>query len=376
MLKVLQYSLVLVMIIFVSSCVAPDDAAMTEATMEAVEQIEQPLVSAELLKEADLEILWETKFPIKPRENLEKLYILGNRIYGFSNQNFMVSLNRNKGNMIFSRYIAHMGLPVFGLGLYEDELFSVAGSQLIQIDVDSGADISAKRLKFSAACPAVRNGSYFYVAGTDRRMRTFRSEDKVLVFEVAAEDDSRIVSVVADDEFVVFATDTGSCISITPEKSAKLWQFDAAGGISKPIVKNAESLFASSRDTNVYRLNIQTGELVWKYQMGAVLEEGPVVTEKMVYQHARNEGLSAIDKASGDLLWRLKDGAGLLAEATGKSYVITNAKMLVVIDNEKLKQMHRVELGDVSIYAANTADSKIYIADKEGRIACLSPIEY
>ena len=372
MLKVLQYSLVLVSIVFISSCVAPDDKATTEVT----EEVEQPLVSAELLKEADLEILWENKLPIRPGEDLDKLIILDNRIYGFSNRNYMVSLNRNKGNMIFSRYITHMGLPVFGLGLYGDELFSVAGSQLVQIDADSGSNISSKRLEFSAACPAARNRSYFYVAGTDRRMRTFRSEDKVLVFEVAAEDDSRIVSAVADEDFVVFATDTGSCISIAPDEAAKLWQFDASGGVAEPIVKDSESLFASSMDTNIYRLNIRTGKLIWKYQMGAMLKKGPVVTEDMVYQYARNEGLSAIDKASGKLLWKLKDGDGLLAEAPGKTYVITSEKTLVVMDNKKFKQMHSVALGDVSIYAANTADSKMYIADKKGRIACLRPIEY
>ena len=114
MLKVLRYGLVLVMILSISSCVAPESAPMTEeATMETTEEVEQPLVSTKLLKAADLEILWETKLAIKPEENLEKLYIPfdcaqgkpGNRIYGLSDRNYIVSLNRNKGNMIFSRYV-------------------------------------------------------------------------------------------------------------------------------------------------------------------------------------------------------------------------------------------------------------------------------
>lgn len=341
----------------------------------AVESDLRRLVQPELLKDAELEILWENKLPIKTGESLERLFILGNRIYGLSDQNFMVSLNREKGNVIFSISITEAGLPVVGLGLYKDELFSVAGNKLVEINLDSGIERSAKRLRFGVTCPAARNGSYFYVAGADRRMHTFRSEDKVHVFEVAAEDDSMITSIVADEDFVVFATDTGTCVSITPDRPKRLWRFSAADGIAWPIVRDAESLFVASKDTNVYRLNARTGKLVWKYQTGAMLERGPRVTQRSVYQYVRNEGLSAIDRKSGGLLWQLAEGVDLLAEANGKAYVITNNSELVVMDNKKAKQQYCVNLAGVSRYAANVADSKIYIADEDGRVACIRPVE-
>ncbi|MFZ0035527.1 MAG: PQQ-binding-like beta-propeller repeat protein [Sedimentisphaerales bacterium] len=343
------------------------------AGSEAAEGDLQRLVSPEALKQAELEIVWESKLPIKTGESLEQLFILGNHIYGLSSQNFLVSMNRENGNVIFSRSIAEARLPVAGLGLYKDELFSVAGNRLVEISSDSGEERNAKSLEFGATCPAVRNSSYFYVAGVDKRIHTLRAEDKIQVFEAAAENDSTITSVVADENSVVFATDAGNVISITPDRSKRVWEFEAAGGIAQPIVKDAESLFAASGDTNIYRLNAQTGKLVWKYQTGAMLRSGPRVTEKVVYQHVRNEGLSAIDKESGGLLWRLAEGVDLLAEANGKVYVITNAGTLAVMDNKKAKQQYSVNLAGVSKYASNAADSKIYIADKEGRIACLKP---
>jgi outer membrane protein assembly factor BamB len=343
----------------------------------------QRLVSPELLKQAELEISWETKLPIKRGENLEQLFIpfdcaqgrLGNRIYGLSNQNFMVSLNRETGNVIFKRTIAETGLPVVGLRLYKDGLFSITGNKLVELSPESGEEQSAKHLKFGVTCPAARNKPYFYVAGTDRRVHALRSEDKVQVFEAAAWSDSEITSIVADENSVIFATDAGDVISITPDKSKQLWQFKAGGGIAPPIVRDAESLFAASRDTNIYRLDAK-GKPVWKYQMGAILEKGPQVTERVVYQYARNEGLVAIDKESGKLLWQMTDGVELLAESEGKSYVITKAGTLAVMDNKKAKQISTVDLSGVSIYATNVADSRIYLADKEGRIACLQPIKY
>jgi len=336
---------------------------------------DERLVSAELLKAGNLEILWEHKLPIREGESLERLFILDNRIYGLSDRNFMVSLDREKGNVIFSKSVTEVGLPVVGLELYEDELFSVLGNKLVEMSLEYGTERSTKRLMFSVVCPAARNSAYFYVGGADRRIHALRSEDKVQVFEVAAEDGSMISATVADEDFVVFATDTGRCISFTPDGPTRLWQFAAAGGIVEPIVRDENSLFFASKDTNVYKINVLNGKFVWKYQTAAVLDDAPRVTRDVVYQRVRNEGLAAISKDTGQLLWELAEGVDLLAEAAGKAYVITKAGTLVVMDNKKAKQLYSVNFAGVSKYVANVVDSKIYIAEEDGRIACLKPIE-
>lgn len=333
------------------------------------------LVSPELLGAGNLEIVWQNELPIRKSESLERLFILGNRIYVLSDSNYMISLNREKGDVIFSRPVAPAGFPVLGLEFYEEELFSVIGNRLVEINPESGTERSAERLAVSATCPAARNSSYFYVAGADRRMHTLRAEDKVQVFEVAADSDSMITSIVADEDFVVFATAAGNVISIMPDRPERLWQFDAAGGIVGPIVKDAGSLFFASKDTNIYRLNVLTGSFVWKYQEAAVLERSPRVTRDVVYQYVSGKGLTAIDKKSGKFMWRLAGGVDLLAEAGGKAYVMTNAGTLAVMDNNRGKQLYSINFAGVSKYVANTVDSKIYIADEAGRIACLKPIE-
>jgi hypothetical protein len=329
-----------------------------------------------LLKPAELEIVWENKLPIKEEESLEKLFVLGTRIYGLSDKNYLVGLNREKGNAVLSMRLTESGFPVLGLGLYKEELFSVAGNKLVEINPEASPDRSTKRLKFIAACSAVRNESYFYIAGTDKRLHVLRSKDKVQVFEVAAESDSAITSADADENSVIFATAAGEVISIAPDEPKQLWQFKADGAIARPIVRDSESVFAASGDTNLYRLNTKTGELIWKHQAGSMLDKGPQVTEKMVYQHVPDEGLTAIDKESGKVLWRMKDGVDLLSEAGDKTYVITQMGTLTIMDNKKAKPMYTVDLSGVTRYATNVIDSRIYVADKKGRIACLQPIKY
>ncbi len=293
----------------------------------------------------------------------------------------MVCLSSEKGNVIFSRPFAPLGFPVLGLELYEDELISVIGGRLIEINAEFGTESKATRVEFGIACPAARNSSHFYLSGTDRRMHVLRAEDKVQAFEVAAENDSMITSIVADEDFVVFGTDAGNVISITPDAPKRLWQFDAADSLVGPIVRDGESVFFASKDTNIYRVdivyraNVSTKKLVWKYQTAAVLDKAPRVTGGVVYQYVRYKGLEAIDRKSGKFMWLVPEGVDLLAESGGKAYVIAKKGKLVVMDNKKAKRLYSVNFARVSRYVANVADSRIYIADKAGRIACIKPIE-
>ena len=335
------------------------------------------LVSPELLKHAKLEIAWQAQLLWEQNESLKDLHILGNRIYAISNRNYIVSMDREKGDVIFERPFAPIGFRVVGLQLYNDDLFSIIGSTLVEINREFGTERGTKSLEFGIVCPAARNSSYFYVSGTDRRIHTLRADDKVQVFQVSADNDSMITSIIADDNFVIFGTEAGNVVSIKPDGPQRLWQFDAAGSIAGRIVRDGDSLFFASKDTNVYRVDIvdtSGSEFVWKYQTEAVLEKAPRVTPQVVYQHVPYKGLEAINRNSGKLMWEVPGGIDLLVETAGKAYVIAKGK-LVVMDNKKAKRLYSVNFAGISKYAANMADSKIYIANENGRIACLKPIE-
>lgn len=337
------------------------------------------LVSSELLEHSKLQVLWQNELPLKRNETLEKLLIAGNRIYAFSDSNYMISLNREKGNMIFARSVAHSGFEVVGLEAYSengaDRLLSLISNDIVVLNAQTGLEVSSKRLGYGIVCPAARNSGYYYVSGADRRIHALRAKDKVQIFEVSADNDSAITSIIADEQFVVFATNAGNLIKITYDGPKKVWQFDAAGAIRGSIVRDGDSLYISSEDTNVYKVDFETGKLKWKYQAEAFLDRNCRAGKRVVYQYIRNKGLVAIDKTSGRRLWQLENGIDLLSEAGDKAYVITKSGTLVVMDNIKKKLLYSVNFAEVSKYVSNLLDSKIYIADEMGRIACLKPAE-
>jgi len=344
------------------------------------------LVSPELLKHANLRLTWQNQLPLKKGETLERLCLRDNYIYALSDKNFLACLDRQKGSMIFGRSIAPAGFVVLGLDLYKDDIIAIIGNNIVELDSRLGTERRARPLEFAVTCPAARNSSFFYLAAVDRRLHALHADNRVQVFEVAAKNDSMITSIIVDDKFVVFGTDAGNVIGVAPDKAYQLWQFNAADAIAGSLKRDGMSLFFASKDTNLYRLDMVdmlTTKLAWKQQMPGVLQKEPRVTAAAVYQpvlsrvkgYAGGEGLTAVDKQSGKYMWSLKEGADLLAEAAGKAYIITNRKTLAVMDNSNAKKLYVVNFADVSKHAANTTDSKIYIADERGRVACLEPSE-
>ncbi len=343
------------------------------------EQGSQRLISPDLLERVGLKILWENILPTKPGENLERLLILGDQIYAISDKNYMLCLQRESNKRVFGKTVELGGLKVEELSLYNDKLLSVSGNRLYEIDPNTGIEHSTVDVEYGIVCPAARNDSFIYLGGADRRLHVLRAEDKVRVFKAAAENDSMITTIVADPGFVIFGTDKGNIISILPDKPVRSWQFDASGAIVGSIIRDGMSLYFADADMNVYRLDVvgtpERRRLIWKYQADGILNTSPCVTKKIVYQVIHGKGLEALNKVDGTLLWSVPSGTGFLAEAKGKAYVITKDGTLVVMDNNTNKRLHSVNFAGVSIHASNTVDSKIYIADKSGRIACLQPLE-
>jgi len=339
-----------------------------------------PLISQELLKHAKLKMLWDNELPIKKNENLDRLLLFDNRLYAVSDRNFVVSLNQKNGEIIFGKNIEPAGLPITGAKLYDNELMYVSSnSKLVQINAQSGIVLNTTDIGFSVSCPVARNSLYFYLAGTDDRLHAINAANKVQTFEVAAENESMITSVSADESSVIFATAAGNIICIAPDLPRRLWQFDASKAIAGPIIRDGMSLFFASRDTNVYRVDMfglpERKQLIWKYQTAAVLEDSPIVTQGIVYQHVKGKGLTAINKNTGSALWQVPGGVDLLTEAGNKAYVITNTRTLVVMDNVSSKKLYTVNLTGITKHTSNITDDKIYIADNLGRIACLQPVE-
>jgi outer membrane protein assembly factor BamB len=335
------------------------------------------MISPDLLDHAGLKTTWDQKLPLKEGEKFVSVTLLGDRLYLRSDRNYLWSLDRAKGDVIFSRSIAPTSIPVLGLTAYENSLISVIGNKLAELDINSGKEQRVSNLDLSIVAPPARNNRFFYVGAADRRLHVLRADNLVETFSVTADDDSLITTVLADDSFVAFGTHAGDLVGMAPDAPTKLWQFKATEAVAGPVIRDGSSFYFASTDTQVYRVDVaeNTGAtMTWKYQTEAVLDRPPRVTQDFVYQYAVGRGLTAIAKQTGKAAWSLPEGIDLLAEAGAKAYVLTKTRTLTVMDNAAGKKLFSVNFAPVTDHAANTTDARIYIMDGIGRVTCLEPI--
>lgn len=335
------------------------------------------LISDELLDQAHVTRVWQATLPLKEAETFDSMVLLEGRLYVKSDRNYAWSLDRNDGRIVNGLSVARPDFPLLGWSAYGQHVISVIDNQLVEFDKDSGQRTRVSDLEMSIIAPPVRNDRFFYVSAADRRLHALRAQDMVQLFEVAPRNESRITSILADEDVVVLGTDAGNLIAMMADAPRKLWQFDAAGAMAGPVVRDGRSFYFASKDTTVYRVDEvkpDSASLIWKYQTEAILDRAPRVTGTAVYQYALGRGLTAIDKRSGQALWFLPEGIDLLAESRGRAYVITKSNTLAVMDNRTGKPLYWVNLAGVTNHATNVTDAMIYIADNHGRVTCLRPV--
>jgi outer membrane protein assembly factor BamB len=358
-------------VIIVSLCIS--SLGLCKQQSQPRERQSVPLVPAELLEKARLAVLWESKLALDGPERLQRLFARGDSIYGLTDRNYLFGLNKKNGRIRFGTPLVSVGLSVLGPQLFEDDLFVTAGNSLLQIDTGLGRKINLKHFAFTVTAPVVRDTRRIYVAGSDRRLHIFDANSRLEEFQVAADNDSVMTSILADDGHVVFSTQEGNIISISPVVPLRNWQFDAAGAVSAELVADGGAVFVSCQDTNLYKLDIKTGKMIWKFHTGAKLVSPARITPEVVYQRARQHGLYAIDKETGKQVWQLAEGRDVLTEANGRAYVITGDDTIVVMNNRTGKKLYSVSFAGVSVYVSGSSDSLIYIGDGVGRLACLKP---
>jgi outer membrane protein assembly factor BamB len=260
---------------------------------------------------------------------------------------------------------------------YDGKVIITVGTKLLSIDPYVG-DITVnedmKLVGRSTAYSVVRNAENYYIAGSNKRLAAIDAEEFFLKFMVSADNDSLITSVIADDQNVIFATESGNVVSMPADSKKPNWQSEIVTGLAAPIVKDKDQIFISGLDMKLYKLNAIDGTPAWQspFQTGHRLTESARIGKNIVYQYASREGLYAVDRDTGKEIWNLKNGYDLLAEQGSRAYILGKPSKLYIMDNDKPGIQYSLNVAGVTSYAVNTIDSKIYVAGKNGRLMSIS----
>ncbi len=336
--------------------------------------VSEAAIDEKMLKQAKLELVWQNAISLNAKEQVQRINVLGDNLYIFTNTNYLFCLDRNTGKPVFGISAAEAGLPVFEPTVYKNTAYIVAADKLIAMGLEQGAELHSKKIPFIVSSSAAVNSTYFYFAGKDHLLHACDPKGLREVFVASSSSKSDITSILATEDEVFFTTQGGNVLCMTAGMPRKIWQYDAVGEITAGLVKNGDWIYASGKDTNLYKLNAENGDLAWKFRSGSVLTQSARATEKVVYQYAPLKGLFAVDANSGKQMWLLPEAVDLLAQDSNTAYIINRDKTCTVMDNKEAKKIYTINFASITKFGVNTSDSKMYIMEGKN-ISCIRPIK-
>ncbi|MBM4102872.1 MAG: hypothetical protein FJ263_02320 [Planctomycetes bacterium] len=341
------------------------------------------LVRPELLDQAGLQSAWQIQLPLKPHEQVERLNVFGDYLYVLTDQNFFFCIDRNTGAVRTPLQIATAGLPVLPPLYFEKNSAFLVGQELKIFNPVTGQITRTMKLSQMDGSRGgiAQNSKFVYICGSDNRLYVFTREEGVCLFTVTADNDSAIYSVLATDEIVWFGTAAGNIVAIEPTSPRKIWQFNLSGKMVIPPVldPDGEFIYAGGLDSKLYKINAAKGlpapEWETPFFTGGPIRDPLIPGKTCVYVYTLNTGLHAVDKQTKKEVWPpLLQGRAILAEKGHLAYIYVQPGILNVMDNAAGKKVLSVNIAGVDRYAVNMTDSKIYLADKKGRILAAAPV--
>jgi hypothetical protein len=360
-------------LIFLTSVILFSGMAVARTDSNYATPDNAALVSAELIQEAGWTYNWQMSLPLKAGEKIDRLRVMGSRLYAMTDTNILFCIDRKNGRVQSSSQLSASRLPVCRPAYYEDKFWFIVGSEMLVFDPTIGGfTIKEKfpQIGSSAECGLARNKDYVYISGSDNRLHAINTDGFWQQFMATADNDSPIVSVLATDDIVVFATQAGNVVGMSPTEAKKLWQYDVTGKIKGQLVLDGEDIYVGSFDSKLYKLGLSDGKLVWNspFHSGAPIRDSFAVGDEIVYLYNPLNGLYGINKQTGKPVWQVASGEGMICETPQKGFVFASPGILKVMDNETGDELYSVNFSSVQRYAVNTTDAVMYLADTKGRL--------
>jgi outer membrane protein assembly factor BamB len=343
---------------------------------------DKDIVSPELLDQAGFRRDWQIQLPLEPLEQVERLNVFGNYLYVLTDQNFFFCIDRNTGAIRTLLQIATAGLPVLPPLYFEKNSAFLVGQELKIFNPVTGQITRTMKLAQMDGSRGgiAQNSKFVYICGSDNRLYAFTADEGVSVFTVTADNDSAIHSVLATDEMVWFGTAAGNIVAIDPTSPRKIWQFNLSGKMEIPPVLDVDGgfIYAGGLDTKLYKINAAKGlpAPAWEtpFFAGGPIRDPLILGKTCVYVYTINTGLHAVDKQTKKEIWDLLRDCAVLSEKDSRSYVYVQPGILSVMDNVTGKEVLSVNIAGVDRFAVNMTDSKVYLADKNGRVLAATPV--
>lgn len=167
--------------------------------------------------------------------------------------------------------------------------------------------------------PPVIHKDYLIFSNDAGEVNMIRLADKSLAWTFKCGDKVRSRAQVEESNVYV-ASDDGYLYNIDFATGSLKWKVDIGNGVSprsdpakegssydylcsSPVAKNG-IIYIGSKDSCLYAIGSDKGEVLWKYRTGDMIRSTPIVEKGIVYFGSWDHYMYAIDAKTSELIWK------------------------------------------------------------------------
>jgi outer membrane protein assembly factor BamB len=147
-------------------------------------------------------------------------------------------------------------------------------------------------------------------------------------------------------------------------------------GIAYQPGQYGKTAYVAAQDSNLYAINIETGNVMWRFTDGAVYARAPAVMDKAIFLATERKGLYCIGREDGDLKWRSPTAGRFIAANPKFVYATDRSDRFLVLDRDRGTVLSTYDLRDFVFPIANERTDRVYLAAHNGLLLCLHDRDY
>ena len=186
----------------------------------------------------------------------------------------------------------------------------------------------------------------------------------------------------------IIGSNTGNVSRVRIDNGAVVWTFTSGPTWSGQVkytsaAVSGDRVFIASNDFNLYALDLETGDLVWKFWTGNFFYASPAVHGSVVFAHSTDNYLYALpfDDPTGDgnvtteFIWRfftadgvggLREGGSSPAVAGGRVIVGSRAGKVYCVNENTGLEVWNFSIPGGTFSSPAVADGRVYIGGSDG----------
>ena len=356
----------------------------------------------DVLAKAELQYYWTVPVDLERGESISRLLLLKENVYCLTNRHRLIAVDGARGLFKWARTVADADQTVFRPALADnvtlpeqvggikqvlspqsatdirtfDAILVNTLSYVLVLDRQSGRQVRRIEFDFAANTGGASDGLSFYVGSTDGRYYAIRLAEAIVAWQLAAED--LIAAPVEYHNGNVYVADTSGTLTCARvgQPGKEIWSVPMSGAVTAEFHVDGRGCFVPCDDQRLYAFEPMSGARLWELPFVA---QGPMrdpvqVAENTIFQYAEGDKFYAVALTSGKERWSRKDGRTVLAAFDGEVFLLNASDTLLILDEVLGTVKTSLSLTGWQLFAANTTAPAIYVATRDGRLACIRKV--